>query len=60
MPTMKEIAARCGCSVATVSKALNGMPDIGPETAERIQAVAQEMGYVLKLLQERCARARAM
>lgn len=46
MTTLKEIAARCGCSVATVSKALNAMPDIGPETAERIRAVANEMGYI--------------
>ena len=46
MATIKEIAARCGCSAATVSKALHDMPDIGAETKQRIQAVAQEMGYV--------------
>ena len=46
MTTLKEIAARCGCSVATVSKALNAMPDISPETAKRIQAIANEMGYI--------------
>lgn len=46
MTTLKEIAARCGCSVATVSKALNDMPDIGPETAQRIRDLASEMGYV--------------
>lgn len=45
MVTMKEIAARCGCSVATVSKALNHMRDIGPDTARRIRAMALEMGY---------------
>jgi len=44
--TLKEIAARCGCSVATVSKALNAMPDISPETAKRIRAIADEMGYI--------------
>ena len=46
MTTLKEIAARCGCSVATVSKALNAMPDISPETAKRIRAIADEMGYI--------------
>ena len=46
MATIKEIAARCGCSAATVSKALHGMSDISAETKKRIQAVAQEMGYV--------------
>lgn len=46
MTTLKEIAARCGCSVATVSKALNGMPDISAETAQKIRDIALEMGYV--------------
>lgn len=46
MTTLKEIAARCGCSVATVSKALNAMPDIGAETAQKIRQIADEMGYV--------------
>jgi len=46
MTTLKEIAARCGCSVATVSKALNFMPDIGAETAQKIREMANEMGYV--------------
>jgi len=44
--SMKDIARRCGVSVATVSKALNGQPDIGEETRERINAVAAEMGYM--------------
>lgn len=46
MVTLKQIAERCACSVATVSKALNGMPDIGTETAGRIRAAASEMGYL--------------
>ena len=45
MVSMKEIAARCGVSVATVSKALNGHQDIGEATRERISQVAKEMGY---------------
>ena len=46
MVSMKDIAQRCGVSVATVSKALNDQPDIGPETRERIRQAAEEMGYV--------------
>lgn len=46
MVSMKDIAQRCGVSVATVSKALNGQPDIGEETRARIAAVAREMGYM--------------
>ncbi len=46
MVTLKEIAARCGCSVATVSKALNDMPDISAATCDKIRAVASEMGYL--------------
>lgn len=46
MVSMKDIARRCGVSVATVSKALNGQPDIGEDTRERIAAVAAELGYM--------------
>ncbi len=42
---MKDIAARCNVSVATVSKALNGYSDIGKKKREEIQAAAKEMGY---------------
>ncbi len=44
--TLREIATQCSCSVATVSKALNGLKDISPATSEHIKAVAAEMGYL--------------
>ena len=46
MVSMKDIAKRCSVSTATVSKALNGQPDIGEETRERILRLADEMGYM--------------
>ena len=45
MVSMKDIANKCGVSVATVSKALSGQPDIGIETREKIRRMAKEMGY---------------
>lgn len=46
MVTLKMLAQNCGVSVATVSKALNGAPDISAETAGRIQRAAADMGYI--------------
>lgn len=45
MVTIKQIAEACGVSTASVSKALNGAPDIGAETTERVRAKARELGY---------------
>ena len=46
MSSMKELAQECGVSVATVSKALNGQPDISAATRNRIREAARRMGYV--------------
>ena len=46
MVTIKDIAQKCGCSSATVSKALNGAADISDVTAERIRVSAADMGYL--------------
>ena len=54
MISMKEIAEKCGVSVATVSKALNDKGDISEATKQFILKTAQEMGYTLN------AAARAM
>ena len=45
MVSMKDIAAECGVSVATVSKALNNHSDIGEETKIKIRHIAKTMGY---------------
>ena len=54
MVTLKMLAKQCGVSIATVSKALSGAPDISTETAARIQKAAAEMGYTP------CAAARSL
>ena len=45
MVTITDIAKACGYSRATVSKALNGAPDVKKETVERIQECARKLGY---------------
>ena len=49
MVSMKDIALRCGVSIATVSKALNGQQDISEPTRERILSAAKELGYTANL-----------
>ena len=40
-----DIAARCGVSIATVSRVLNNSPRVRPQTRERVLAVMQEENY---------------
>ena len=46
MVSMKDIAKKCGVSIATVSKALNDYSDIGAGKREEIKKTAKEMGYL--------------
>ena len=46
MVSMKDIAKVCSVSVATVSKALSGQPDIGEQTRELICKTADSLGYM--------------
>ena len=43
--TVKDIARKAGVSHSTVSRALHGSTLIAQETTERIQQIADEMGY---------------
>lgn len=45
MTTIQELAERTGVSVATVSRALNGSPEVSEATRERIVALARELDY---------------
>ena len=44
-PTMADIAARLGVSRQLVSIALRGLPGASSETRERVQKVAEDLGY---------------
>ena len=46
MIRLKDIAARAGVSVMTVSKVLRDAPDISQATKARVRAIARQMGYV--------------
>jgi LacI family transcriptional regulator len=46
MVRLKDIAARVGVSIMTVSKALRDEPDVSAATRTRIKLVADQMGYV--------------
>jgi LacI family transcriptional regulator len=45
-PSIREVAKRAGVSVATVSRVLNDMPRVNPQTRARIQSVLASMNYV--------------
>lgn len=45
MATIKDLSVKCGVSVSTVSKALNGYQDISEETRALVLRHASEMGY---------------
>jgi LacI family transcriptional regulator len=42
---ISDVAERAGVSVATVSKSLNGRPDVSSATRERVRKVADELGF---------------
>ncbi len=46
MIRLKDIAARAGVSLMTVSKALRDASDVSAQTKARVRLMAQQMGYV--------------
>ena len=43
--TIRDIADRAGVSIATVSRVLNGRPDVAPDTREAVLEVARQLRF---------------
>ena len=44
-PTIRDIAGAAGVSIATVSRVLNGRPDVSTATREAVLRVVKEQGF---------------
>jgi LacI family transcriptional regulator len=47
-PTLADVAASAGVSVATVSKVINGRSDVAPDTRARVQDLLRQHEYVAR------------
>ena len=56
--TLDDIALAAGTSIATVSRALGGSPRVAAPTRERIEKVAEELGYRANIAASLLASAR--
>jgi LacI family transcriptional regulator len=45
MASVKDVAARAGVSVGTVSRVINGFADVRPEMRERVERAMRELDY---------------
>ena len=45
-PTLDEVAARAGVGRGTVSRVVNGSPQVSPQAREAVQRAIEELGYV--------------
>ena len=45
-PTLRTIAEMTGLAITTISRALNNAPELAQETRERVQRIAEEIGYL--------------
>lgn len=44
--TIKDVAAKCGVSVSTVSRVLNNHPDVSAAVREKVMAAVEELHYI--------------
>lgn len=55
-----DVAQRAGVSVATVSRALRGLPNVSPATRDRVLRAAEDLHYVVDPNASRLAAGRTM
>lgn len=58
-PTIREVARAAGVSVSTVSRILNGKPDVSQETREKVLTVIQSLNFVPHAQAQRLASGRS-
>lgn len=59
MAKIDDVARLAGVSTATVSRALRGLPIVRPETRDRVQSAAAQLGYVASPSASRLAGGRS-
>ncbi|MCO8128926.1 LacI family transcriptional regulator [Acidimicrobiia bacterium EGI L10123] len=57
--TIEEVARRANVSVATVSRALRGLPNVAPSTRSRVEQVARDLSYQVDTYASRLATGRS-
>ncbi|MDP9117816.1 MAG: LacI family transcriptional regulator [Actinomycetota bacterium] len=58
MASIEDVARRAGVSIATVSRALRGLPDVASATRDRVLLAAAELDYVASPFAARLASGR--
>jgi LacI family transcriptional regulator len=56
---LKELAQQLGLSETTISRALNGFPEVSKNTRKRVERAAQQFGYAPNNSARRLAIGRA-
>ena len=56
--SIEDVARRAGVSIATVSRALRGLPDVATSTRDRVLTAASELNYVASPFAARLASGR--
>jgi LacI family transcriptional regulator len=59
MPTIKDVAAKAGVSIKTVSRVINDEPGVAESTRQRINETIRHLGYVPNLSAQRLKRGRS-